>query len=180
MTENPYTAPQATPELAPAPETLHTELASRWARLGASFIDFFVMLFVAIPIIGLAFYYGINSESETLEGWIYDLDEATDSFLWQAISSILLILVYIAINGYFLVKSGQTIGKKVLSIQIVDYQTNHLLSAGNVIGIRYVVTQILYNIPIFTIIDILFIFGTEKRCVHDIFAKSKVIKKALS
>ena len=46
-----------------------------------------------------------------------------------------------------------------------------------VIGLRYVVTKVLYNIPFFALIDILFIFGSEKRCIHDYIARSKVIKK---
>ena len=177
MTENPYTAPQSAPELVSEPELNSSELASRWARLGASILDVLVITVVAIPIIGLAFYFGINSASKTLGVWFYDFSESADSPLWQAINCIFAVLVYIAINGYLLVKSGQTIGKKALSIQIVDYQTNQLLSVGKVIGLRYVVTQVLYNIPFFSLIDILFIFGSEKRCIHDYIARSKVIKK---
>ena len=144
MTENPYTAPQSAPELVSEPELNSSELASRWARLGASILDVLVITVVATPIIGLAFYFGINSASKTLGVWFYDFSESADSPLWQAINCIFAVLVYIAINGYLLVKSGQTIGKKALSIQIVDYQTNQLLSVGKVIGLRYVVTQVLY------------------------------------
>lgn len=183
MNENPYTAPQSAPELAPAPQYQDTELASRWARLGASIIDALVMMVTAVPLIFLVIYFVIMKESQTSESLLNNFQTASESILWNMVNALIGITVYVAINGYFLVKSGQSIGKKALGIQIVDYHSNQLLPASKVLGMRYVLTQVLSNIPfvgsLFSLVNVLFIFGSEKRCIHDLMANSKVIKKAL-
>lgn len=91
--------------------------------------------------------------------------------------------IYLAINAYFLLKSGQTIGKKALGIQVVSRDTHQLLVPGKILGIRYVLPEIIYIVPgvgpLFGLIDILAIFGREKRCLHDLMAGSIVIRKRI-
>lgn len=182
MTENPYTAPQASPELAPAPGLLPpTELASRWARLGASIIDGIIAGIIIFPVVILISALSVVPGLQDTGDWATNLQLSASSLISQAINAVIGLVVYIAINGYFLVKSGQSIGKKALSIQIVDYETNQLLPLGRVIGMRYALVHALNNVPFvgsfFGLVNVLFIFGNEKRCLHDLIANSKVIKK---
>ena len=181
MTENPYTAPQSAPELVSEPELNSSELASRWARLGAAFLDGLIVSIIVFPAIFLIGFFSLSSDLQGLERLSSSFQLTSTSIFWQVINLFIGILSYIAINGYFLVKSGQSIGKKILNIQIVDYTTNQLLPPSKVLGMRYALIQALYNIPVvgslFAFIDMLFIFGNEKRCLHDSIAHSKVIKK---
>jgi uncharacterized RDD family membrane protein YckC len=87
--------------------------------------------------------------------------------------------VFILINGKLLIANGQTIGKKLLGIRIVDLNGDlpelkkHLIK-------RYAVFFIPGQVPaigqFFSIINILFIFGKQKRCVHDLAAGTKVVE----
>jgi len=51
---------------------------------------------------------------------------------------ILFAVVSIAINGYLLVTRGQTVGKLMVGIRIVDAGSNGAATALNVLGLRYV------------------------------------------
>jgi uncharacterized RDD family membrane protein YckC len=88
-------------------------------------------------------------------------------------------VVFFAINYKFLITSGQTVGKKVLEIKIVDLNGSVPLFQPQLL-IRYAVYLLPGQIPVvgqfISIINILFIFGKEKRCIHDLIAKTKVVK----
>jgi len=176
VSENPYSTPLTSPELVSEPDPFfQVVLASRWARLWASLIDGIIlialMFVVALP---LAF---LDLDVETLESSPYSslYSDSSTNLLSELIELLLGITAYLAINGYFMVKSGQTIGKKTLGIQVVTYRTHQLLSPGKILGMRFALTSLLGYFPIFGLIDALFIFSAEKRCVHDHMAGSIVI-----
>ena len=50
------------------------------------------------------------------------------------------------------------------------------MSLGRLIMLRNVVVWILSMIPLFGIIDVLFIFGEARQCLHDKIADTIVIK----
>jgi len=182
MTENPYTAPQSSPEPITAPGIQPAfELASRWARLGASLIDSLIVCVVFFPllllIVSLSFIPGMRDSGSFLA----NIELISTSLVGKVVAAIMGIGIYLLIHGYMLVKSGQSIGKKALGIQIVDYNTQQLLPPGRVLGMRYVITSLIAQLPVigqfWGLIDALFIFGNEKRCLHDLMANSSVIKK---
>lgn len=72
-------------------------------------------------------------------------------------------------------KRGQTIGKLLTCIRIVTVGGR---LPGFVVGvvIRNWVRVLLSLIPFFGLIDILFIFGEEKRCLHDYIAGTRVVQ----
>ncbi|BDS06822.1 hypothetical protein NT6N_18620 [Oceaniferula spumae] len=182
MAENPYTAPQASPELAPTPGVqLPTVLASRWARLGASIIDSIIVSVLFVPLLMVIFAFGLVPGLEDTGSFVTNMQLSTDTLIGNVVTAVLGMAIYLLIQGYLLVNSGQSIGKKALGIQIVDQDSQQLLPAGRVLGIRYIVTSLLYQVPFvgqfFALIDVLFIFGAEKQCLHDMMAHSIVIKK---
>ncbi|MBD8525658.1 RDD family protein [Pseudomarimonas arenosa] len=161
MSDDIYAAPKASLELADGTE----ELASRWARLGASIIDTLILLVVVIPLQWASgvFDYVMRGEQPPM---LYSI-----GFL------LLGLVVFALLHGKFLLSDGQTIGKKVLSIKIVD-------TAGQVPVLptylkRYGVYFLPGNIPIIggilSLINILFIFGEKRTCVHDIVAGTRVV-----
>lgn len=170
---NPYAPPTAAPELVPEDlSLLPVRLASRWARLGALIIDAIVL---GVLIVLLEFVFDIASGmAGSVNPLAYD---GYDDLITESVSICLSIVLYLMINGYLMVKFGQSIGKLVCRIQVVSINTHQLLSPGYIIGIRYVIPELLNLIPLFAFIDAVMIFGEKKRCLHDHMAGSIVINK---
>lgn len=89
-------------------------------------------------------------------------------------------IIFLLLHGYLLATRGQTIGKMLLGVRIVDYNTDQLLSFGKLIGLRVVPVWMVSLIPFaggcLVLIDTLFIFGNERRCIHDLIAGTKVVQ----
>ncbi len=75
---------------------------------------------------------------------------------------------------------GQSIGKRLVKIRIVRYHDDSNPGFVSVILARSVVPAALgaipYIGPIFSLFDILSIFGEERRCLHDHIAGTKVVE----
>ena len=166
---NPYKKPES--DLGPGIDSdihLGYELASRMSRLLASLADGIIFLFVAWM---LAFFSGIGvMESITTYG---------GSIEFIAVVFLLSLIIYLAINGYHLKTRGQTLGKALLYIQIVSATDNKILPLWKVILARYLPISIASMLPIIGsliyLIDCLFIFRRNKRCIHDLIANTRVI-----
>jgi len=152
-------------------ETLETPnnnetLASRWQRLWASILDTITLMVVTLPIMYFTGIFDLLAEGKQ-PSLVYSLGIALAG-----------IAFFVLINYKSLITNGQTIGKKVLGIKIVDL--NNTLPTGKILLTRYVAYFGFAQIPIagslINIINILFVFGKEKRCGHDYIAKTKVIK----
>ena len=92
----------------------------------------------------------------------------------------LLWLVLILIQGVFLCSKGQTLGKKMMGIRIVNSDDLGNPGFGRVFLLRYCANTLLTMIPwigwIYWFIDLLFIFRGDRRCVHDLMAMTRVIR----
>jgi uncharacterized RDD family membrane protein YckC len=91
-------------------------------------------------------------------------------------SMILGVVVILGVQWYMLATMGQTIGKYLLKIKIVkafDYSNGGFVS--NVL-IREIANGLLNFIPLYGIVDGLFIFRQDQRCVHDHLASTIVIE----
>jgi uncharacterized RDD family membrane protein YckC len=86
--------------------------------------------------------------------------------------------LFVLIQGYPLATTGQTWGKRLLRLRIVDLEGNKP-EFWRMIGLRYGVGQLVMLMPIFSLIyalaDCLFIFRSDKRCVHDHIAGTRVV-----
>ena len=121
-------------------------LAARIARLGAIIVDFLVYV---VPILAVLF-----------------------------INPVLAVLVFVVIFIYqmvILTKDGQTLAKKALKIRIVKVDTG--LNGGFVSNVllRVVLNGVLGYIPLYALVDILFIFRQDRRCIHDMIAGTRVV-----
>lgn len=164
MNENPYTTPTAT---SPPENNLH-EIASRPIRLLAAFIYGVIMVVLIVPL-----YFLFGGFKGIVDGTYQE-----PSMLFQLMMNLIGIIVFLLINLKFLLSNGQTVGKKIVNIRIVDMEMSkpiiqHLTK-------RYLLYFGSGFIPLigglFSLVNILFIFGADKRCLHDIFAATKVIK----
>ena len=150
------------------PASDKNELASRGKRLSAVIVDIFIflplVLLVARPL-GLI----EISENETIEP--IGMEQKVKLFITGQ-------LIFLLVQGYFLHARGQTIGKILLKIRIVN-QNDDLLGIGKLYFLRYFLFNLAAQIPIIgwilALVNILFIFGKDQRCLHDRIAGSKVI-----
>ncbi len=80
---------------------------------------------------------------------------------------------------YLAATRGQSIGKYFLKTQIVDFETGVRANFVQCFLLRSVVNALIGAVPcvggIYSIVDICFIFRQDKRCIHDLLAKTCVI-----
>lgn len=106
--------------------------------------------------------------------------ESSDSpFMWAFFGVfVLLILALAGVQIFMLVKYSQTIGKRVLGIRIYNHTTGERADWIKTILLRGVVNSIPASIPfiglVYTLVDILFIFRRDRRCIHDLIAGTVV------
>ncbi|KDN27998.1 hypothetical protein VFDL14_03000 [Vibrio fortis] len=143
-------------------------LASRWSRLGAAIIDSLILSVVMLP---LAYFTG------GLDG-LAQTPPVEAPLEYQAIMAILGFGLYCAINWKSLSQTGQTIGKKILKIKVV-YIDDTQASVQDLVFKRYALMVFVGYIPwvggVISIINILMIFGKQKRPLHDRIANTKVV-----
>lgn len=165
MEENPYSAPESNILDEDNSDNSEIVLADRSTRLGASIIDSFILMLIFLPLA-----WALN---------LVNFETGNTSLSAQVISGLIGIAIYLVINGKLLLSEGQTIGKKLLKIKIINEETNKVPSFSDIIGKRYLFFMVLGQIPlanIIQIIDVLFIFRSSKKCLHDNFANTIVIK----
>ncbi len=145
------------------PVSISSNNASRIDRLFATIIDDVILIAISLSyLIPMGVFENDVTFSSVEKMWL----------------SVLGIATYWVVNGSLLARNGQTIGKKLMGIKIVDVNGN-LLPLWKLIGLRVLPLYFLLYVPFvgdyISIIDILFIFGSNKRCLHDYFAGSWVV-----
>jgi len=143
-------------------------LASPGIRLAAQILDGLIYLFLMIPIfIGLALF----SEKK---------EQDTAMAMGLVSMGVLLIVVLFIVQGVFLSSQGQTLGKKMMSVRIVNYDDSGNPGFGRAFLLSYFANTLLTMIPwlgwIYSMVDILFIFRGDRRCIHDLMAMTKVVE----
>ena len=155
---------------------------SRGKRLGSFIIDNLIamaignFLFILFPI------------KKTMSAMVTNNNYNANIFI---VMTIIGFLQFTIIHGYFLHTTGQTIGKKILNLQIVGLD-NKQLSLAKLLSLRYFILQAAIPVTIYycfsyniillfsligllSVIDPIFIFGENRRCLHDLIAGTKVI-----
>jgi uncharacterized RDD family membrane protein YckC len=162
--DNPYQAPQSPIDQNPVAETTSV-LASRWMRLLAALVDAFIGV---VSVILVFVVMGLDVEG---------LGKA--NLATQAQLAVMGMAAFLALHGYLLAKKGQTIGKLVCGIRIAKLDGN-IPEFLPLILKRYVPVWLVAQIPLIggllNLVNILFIFRADKRCVHDLIAGIRVIK----
>ena len=161
--DNPYATPQARALASGSSSDAKGLLASRGARLAAVLLDSVLAILILIPLFVSIVLWAPSSEPSPMG-------------LLMLIGSVIGFLAFVVYQFRLLLREGQTIGKRVMKIRIVDYQNGTVPAAGKIIGMRYLVNGILGNIPLYPIVDHILIFGEERRCIHDFLAGTKVVQ----
>lgn len=163
--ENPYQSPNSTIEDYASATGL--ELAERVTRLGAAIIDGLISLVIIVPIMFMTGFFSMAYSGEQ-PGIGYSL-----------MIGLLGMVIFLAIQFVPLKQSGQTWGKRFLKIKIVNMDGSQP-EVMRLIGLRYVLPQLISSIPLvgglFALVNILFIFRADRRCIHDLIAGTQVVK----
>ena len=135
-------------------------LAGRIARLGAVILDGFIYLIppVILAVVTPLLVHGPGGET------------VTGAFI---IIAILIVFLY---QMVLLIKDGQTLGKKALRIRIVKMDTGENGGFVPNVLLRFIVNGLLWIIPLYGLVDILFIFRGDRRCIHDMIAGTQVVE----
>jgi uncharacterized RDD family membrane protein YckC len=160
---NPYAAPNAVVGDAQSTEQV---LAGRGMRLVASIIDTLILMVLVIPVMLVGGLFAMVMSGE---------EPGFGTTVMIAVASFVL---FVIVQGYPLSATGQTWGKKALGMKIVDLAGNKP-EFGKLIGLRYLTTWVIGAVPvlgtIYQFVNVLFIFGDDRRCIHDKIAGTRVV-----
>jgi len=142
-------------------------LANRSARLGAAMLDGLfagvMALVVILPMYGW-------------QGFLAMGRSPLHFFGALAINY----AIYLGVQGWFLYNSGQTLGKKAAGLRIVRPDGSYA-PIGRLL-LRIAITTFAGLVPflgrVFSLVDVLFIFGGARRCLHDYIADTVVMTAA--
>jgi len=159
---NPYAAPTATiVESTLAGDTVRK--AERTTRLIAALTDGVLAAVAWVPL-----FVGVQLAAR---------DNRTAGIVLVCIG-LLALLALVVVQITMLVRYSQTLGKRWQGIRIVRTNGEHI-GFGRIFGLRIIAPAVVGAIPflggVFSLANILWIFGNERRCLHDYFADTIVV-----
>jgi uncharacterized RDD family membrane protein YckC len=165
-TANPYAPPRGAVQDFVAGEGL--ELGGRAARLAAAIVDgIIVCVMTYVPALLVLFSTGALVGPEP---------QAADSdFLIAGLVFFSGFIAWAWITILLVARFGQTMGKRLLEIRVVR-SDGAQASLGRIFLLRNVVNGLLGFIPLYALVDVLFIFSEQRQCIHDRLADTIVVK----
>jgi uncharacterized RDD family membrane protein YckC len=186
---NPYAPPGSDLNAGLSPAGQYVELAERGTRLWAITIDGFLMSLPLLPMLGLGMYLALHADAavgaatrgeDFAPGPLPKGNEAMLIALVVATIIGLLGALGIAIYQWVLIsRTGQSLGKKWTGIRIERIDGDRL-TFGTGVFLRNWVPKLIGAVPylggIFHLIDALFIYRDDRRCIHDHIAGTRVVR----
>ena len=157
-------------------------LASPWVRLGAAFIDGFVINLIMLPTFAVLLFFGgdvsLNldaamSAAETDADKAYVLGTVVGEISLAAMLASIPAAILFAL---MITKSGQTPGKKLCKIRIVRADNKQLPGFVKGVVVRSWVGQLVYSIPLVGLVGVLLIFGVKRQTLCDMMAGTIVVE----
>jgi uncharacterized RDD family membrane protein YckC len=142
------------------------QLAGRGERLGGAIIDGLILMAILLPAMYMGGYF---------EGMMSGVEPGFSAkVMWTLIG----FAIFTVVQGFPLANDGQTWGKKALKMKIVDLAGNKP-EFGRMLLLRYGVAQAISLVPwvggLYFLVDSLFVFRSDKRCIHDLIAGTRVV-----
>lgn len=187
---NPYQATKtAITEVESALEEF--ELASVSERILARVVDYLLLtavaLTVALLIVLVLYSSGVIDADLLREFMSSQLEEdsslftlnLTDPTLWIGVATTH--VMFLALHGALLYRFGQTIGKRIMKIAIVDADTHEVVPLTRLFVFRYLIWDfpaLFFSVVnwIIRITDVCFGLRKNRRTLHDLTANTIVIK----
>ena len=141
--------------------------AERITRLGASILD---TLIIGTMIYG-PFFVGIFITATISPGQ----GAFSPMVLLGPVAALIGLVAWVVFTVRFLRENGQSIGKRMLSIKVVRSDGSPA-SLGRIFWLRIVLNTAISFVPLYGLIDSLFIFSESQQCLHDKIADTIVVK----
>lgn len=142
--------------------------AAVWRRVTAAAIDFVIVPSVAMIVML------ITGALENAEAW-------TDGFPWLRVV-LLGVVGYLMVNGVLLWRCGQTLGKRLAKIKIVDHESGQVPALWKLIVLRAPFFPLMHATLIgfwyLLAFDLLMGLRGDRRCIHDWVSGTKVVAVA--
>ena len=183
MSENPYVSTR-TPLKQDFEHPPQIVLASRFKRLIARLVDalleglFFLVFLWLVPGVWDTYTRGVEESLPELEDaelgfW---LELFIPSFSVESIAFwVLTILITFVCQAYLLASYGQTIGKRMLKIKIVNEHTYRKPTLTRSFFVRECGIYLIQWLPLLPLLNVLWIFGSPRKCLHDLWSSTIVI-----
>jgi uncharacterized RDD family membrane protein YckC len=159
-TLNPFVAPRADLE-GQAEVVGEIRLAERGTRLVAALLDTLVLLPGLVLLVALVILRPTGSAA-VVGPWGF--------LLWT--------LAVVITQAVLLTRRGQTLGKRWMKIRVVRLDGSNPGFAWAVL-VRSLVNTIAAGVPylgwLYWLVDVLFIFRDDRRCIHDLMAGTQVV-----
>ncbi|MEZ4374933.1 MAG: RDD family protein [Polyangiaceae bacterium] len=159
---NPYAAPQG-PEFPFASSTSDSMFikAERGTRFAAKLIDGLCDVGAMLPGLAILFAGGAaNEEALTVVGVLV------------MVAGLLGVAIYQWIG---IVKSGQTVGKRMMKIKVVKQDGSAVDFVSGVVLRNWILAIAAQVVGAIGLVDALMIFTEQRRCLHDMLASTDVI-----
>lgn len=164
------------------------ELAERGTRMLAATLDGLVLMVPVLPTAALAIYEAFHLQASLRDATLVgDGSNLLDGppremamVLGLAMGLSLLVVLGILIYQWLLIsRTGQSLGKKWTGIRIQRIDGSPV-NFGNAVVMRNWLVKLIGAIPylglLFQLIDCLFIYREDRRCLHDHMAGTRVVR----
>ncbi|KAF1026593.1 MAG: hypothetical protein GAK29_01212 [Acinetobacter bereziniae] len=155
-------------------------------RISAKLVDF-ALLFLP-QIIAIAYFMPESAINAASTGFSRESQMQVAEMLSKSmpmyvnIGLMVFVLAVLVVQCFLITKSGQSIGKKIFKLQIVDVNTNQLPGSFRGFFVRsflfLILSQLMSFIPLIAIVfivDLFMFFSKNNYALHDRLAKTKVI-----
>lgn len=154
-----------------------TNLAGLGARFGAALIDGIAQMLCRLPT-SIAVFRVVSEQMSS--GQRLSFIEIASAANEAMAKSYPFLGALILLQAVLLSSRGQSLGKILTGIRIVRVRDGSQAGFVQAFLLRGVIPGAIELIPIlgglFWLVDVCFIFGNERRCVHDLIAGTKVVK----
>lgn len=165
---NPYAPPRAAvDDVLTADEAALP--AERSARLGAAILDGIIFtVMVYLPALFTMAMAGAAAKTAGESG-------ASAMVMIGGVVTLAGVIAWCWLTIVYVKRNGQSIAKKLLKIKVVRSDGSRA-SLGRIFWLRNIVNGLISIIPLYGLIEVLFIFGERRQCLHDKIADTIVIK----
>jgi len=168
--ENPYASPAVLPEPARRPGLVVTTKslarpADRGDRFFAMLLDslFQVVLVISVALTTFAIF-GSDDGRDDSKALIFTFLTYGSMFVLHLVQC------------FYIVTRGQSFGKMIMGIRLANHRNDAIPDFARSVVVRiWLINLIIAFVPLFGLVDALFIFGRESRCLHDMMAGTRVI-----
>ena len=140
-------------------------LAGRGRRLAAATVDWLVTLTVGVFLLLAS---GALEHAE---------DYASDVVAGPFLRTILIGgAAYLLTNGWWMARSGQTLGKALLGVAVVRAVGGARAGPGRMLARAPFFMAFYLPFTVLPLVDAVFILGTRRRCLHDRLTGTEVVR----